>query len=111
MGDFQRMSGSSGSQWYTRPWTFYMPAVRRVVVEEGVTSVGACAFCDGSGQLTAVQLPESLTAIGQGAFGNCTALTRVFYKGSETQWNSIHIGIDNESLEGKVTYNATSYDD
>ena len=83
-----------------------MPAVRRVVVEEGVTSVGACAFCDDSGQL-----PESLTAIGQGAFGNCTALTRVFYKGSETQWNSIHIGIDNESLEGKVTYNATSYDD
>lgn len=35
----------------------------------------------------------------------------MFYKGSETQWNSIHIGIDNESLEGKVTYNATSYDD
>ena len=111
MGDFRRMSGSSGSEWYTRPWTFYMPAVRRVVVEEGVTSVGACAFCDDSGQLTAVQLPESLTAIGQGAFGNCTALTRVFYKGSETQWNSIRIGIDNESLEGKVTYNATSYDD
>ncbi len=77
MNDFRRMSGSSNSEWYTRPWTVYMPAVRSVVIEEGVTSVGSCAFCEDSGQLTAVQLPESLTSIGQGAFGNCTALRSV----------------------------------
>ena len=77
MNDFRWMSGSSGSEWYTRPWTVYMPAVHSVVIEEGVTSVGSCAFCEDSGQLATVQLPESLTAIGQGAFGTCTALRSV----------------------------------
>ena len=77
MNDFRRMSGGSGSEWYTRPWTVYMPAVHSVVIEEGLTSVGSCAFCEDSGQLATVQLPESLTSIGQGAFGTCTALRSV----------------------------------
>ena len=61
----------------TRPWTVYMPAVRSVVIEEGVTSVGSCAFCEDSGQLAAVQLPESLTSIGDGAFDGCRSLTSI----------------------------------
>ena len=61
----------------TRPWTVYMPAVHSVVIEEGVTSVGSCAFCEDSGQLAAVQLPESLTSIGDGAFDGCRSLTSI----------------------------------
>ena len=61
----------------TRPWTVYMPAVHSVVIEEGVTSVGSCAFCEDGGQLAAVQLPESLTSIGDGAFDGCRSLTSI----------------------------------
>ena len=61
----------------TRPWTVYMPAVHSVVIEEGVTSVGSCAFCEDGGQLATVQLPESLTSIGDGAFDGCRSLTSI----------------------------------
>ena len=77
MYDFWWVSGSIGSEWYTRPWTVYMPAVHSVVIEEGVTSVGSYAFCEDDGQLATVQLPESLTSIGDGAFDGCRSLTSI----------------------------------
>ncbi len=81
------------------PWFWHNGSIRRVVVEEGVTTVGAYAFngcyfltevvlpegltsinndafCNCS-QLASVQVPESLTAIGDRAFGSCWALTAI----------------------------------
>lgn len=72
-------------------WT---PAnVREVVIEEGVTSIGARAFADCS-SLRSVSVPATLTSIGTYAFGGCDALSDVTYAGTETAWKSISIGSD-----------------
>ena len=55
------------------PWYDSADAINRVVVEQGVTSVGALAFY-GCEALSAVSLPSGLTAIGDRAFKNCAAL-------------------------------------
>ncbi|MBQ1942354.1 MAG: hypothetical protein II368_01725, partial [Clostridia bacterium] len=37
-------------------------------------------------------------------FYNCTALTAVYYCGTETEWNNIDIKTDNESLINVTRY-------
>ncbi len=51
-------------------------ALQRVVVPEGVTSIGGYAF-DSCANITEIVLPESLTEIEYGAFGDCTALKSI----------------------------------
>lgn len=46
----------------------------KVIIGDGVTSVGDYAFYDCS-SLTSLTLPESVTSIGDGAFSNCSGLT------------------------------------
>ncbi|MDO4493930.1 MAG: leucine-rich repeat protein [Clostridia bacterium] len=47
-----------------------------VVIESGVTSIGASAF-EGFLGVTSVSMPQSITSIGANAFSTCTGLTRV----------------------------------
>ncbi len=72
MEDYMRMIG--GSQQTTAPWDGQK--ITRVVVESGVTSVGAFAFW-GCGQLESVVLPETVTVIGKFAFENCPQLREI----------------------------------
>lgn len=51
-------------------------SVKKVVIENGITSIGAYAFYDCSG-LTSIEIPESVTSIGNGAFKNCSSLTGI----------------------------------
>ena len=57
----------------TTPWYGYRGAIRSVVIEEGITSVGRCSFhtCRA---ITSVTLPESLETIAEYAFYNCQFL-------------------------------------
>ena len=57
----------------TAPWG---DEVKAVVIEPGVTSIGANAFY-GCSSLTSVTLPESMTKIESSAFRNCSALTGI----------------------------------
>lgn len=50
--------------------------IKKVVVEEGVTSLGKYAFY-GLGELTEVKLPSTLTVIGEDAFEDCKKLTSI----------------------------------
>ncbi|MCR5782408.1 MAG: leucine-rich repeat domain-containing protein, partial [Clostridia bacterium] len=50
--------------------------IKTVVIEEGVTSVGAYSFSGCKG-LTSVVIPDSVTSIGGYAFENCSELTSV----------------------------------
>lgn len=54
---------------YVAPWDEWISdtAVTRVVVEKGVTSIGAGAFMS-LGQVPSVELPEGVTSIGRAAF-------------------------------------------
>jgi hypothetical protein len=58
----------------TTPWYGYRGAIRSVVIEEGVTSVGRCSFhtCRA---ITNITLPNSLETIDEYAFYNCQYLT------------------------------------
>lgn len=55
------------------PWYVHRNEIKTVVVKEGVTALGACAFAECE-NLEEVQLPQTLTAIGPDAFYNCGSL-------------------------------------
>ena len=64
-------------------------ALAQVIIPSGVTRIGELAFCDCSA-LQSVTLPNSVTNIGVHAFGG-TALSDVYYVGTEAQWNAINM--------------------
>ena len=57
-----------------QPWRGLAVSVKRLVISEGITSVGGCAFAS-MPSLSSVSLPKSLKRIGDGAFEKCYALT------------------------------------
>lgn len=58
------------------PWFDSASAIKRIVVKEGITSIGDLAFynCD---KALFVALPESVTKIGNRAFKNCFSLVGI----------------------------------
>lgn len=55
------------------PWSGYKIAIRKVVIGEGVTSIGRYAF-ERCNILAEAELPDGLTSIGDGAFQWCSEL-------------------------------------
>ena len=51
-------------------------SVKKVVIEDGVTSIGNEAFA-GCSSLTSITIPDSVTSIGEGAFSGCSSLTSI----------------------------------
>lgn len=68
------------------PWFFkeydensylkYECNVKNLIIEEGITSIGECAFCEAT-SLESVLLPDSLTEIKSLAFQSCPAMKRI----------------------------------
>ena len=54
----------------------YRQSIKRVVIEEGVTSIGDNAFTTNCRGITDVTIPDSVTSIGESAFEGC-ALTSI----------------------------------
>jgi hypothetical protein len=54
--------------------------------------------------LTTVVLPASLTSLGDSVFTRCDALWHVLYKGNQAQWNTILIGVSNDTLKSAVLH-------
>ena len=50
--------------------------IKNIVIEYGVTSIGAYAFCE-CASLNGITIPESVTGIGDDAFYGCTSLTSI----------------------------------
>ena len=65
------------------PWFAYIDYITNIVIEDGVTSIGTCAFSDCTG-LTTMSIPSSVTYIGDYAFGYCSGLTTVTIPNSVT---------------------------
>ena len=74
------ISGIGGmAYWYypdVVPWYSSRSSIKKVVIENGVTSIGESAFyhCD---SLTSVDIPDSVTSIGGYAFSYCDSLTSI----------------------------------
>lgn len=64
------------SDYSEEPAPWYGESVEKIVLEEGVTTIGAFAFCDLT-DLTVVSLPSTLLTIDACAFQYCTALESV----------------------------------
>ena len=76
-------------------------------IPNSVTSIGDYAFSRSS-KLTSIAIPNSITSICYCAFSYCSSLTDVYYGGSEEQWNSINIGVNNYYLtDATIHYNSS----
>ena len=60
-----------------RPWSSYRTSIKSVVIEEGVTYIGGCAFTSHYA-LTSVTIPNSVTFIGDRTFMFCNNLTSIY---------------------------------
>ena len=67
-----------------KPWYSYRESIQTVIIESGVTSIGAWAFYGCTG-LTSIEIPNSVTSIGGNAFGGCSGLTSITIPNSVTR--------------------------
>ena len=67
----------------TAPWYSFRSSIKRVIIDEGVTSIGKYAFVNCS-SFTSVTIPPSVTSIGDGAFADCGSLMSVTIPSSVT---------------------------
>lgn len=56
------------------PWSPHINSVKKIVIEEGITDIGAGAFCKAE-NLTSLEMPTTLEVIQKYAFADCKALT------------------------------------
>ena len=78
------ISGTGTMKNYNRNSPVYMNSkVKKVVIENGVTSIGNFAFYNCT-SLTSITIPDSVTSIGEDAFSYCTSLTSITIPNSVT---------------------------
>ncbi|MBP0972879.1 MAG: leucine-rich repeat protein [Oscillospiraceae bacterium] len=61
---------------FKAPWEDYADSITKVIIEDGITSIGQYAFF-GCHNLTSVTIPDSVTSIEKYAFCQCYVLTSV----------------------------------
>ncbi|MGN1194572.1 MAG: leucine-rich repeat protein [Acutalibacteraceae bacterium] len=84
----------------------YCSSLTSITIPDGVTSIGNRVFY-GCRSLTSITIPDSVTSIGDLAFYDCSKLKDVYYVGSETQWEAISIGYNNECLTNATIHTHT----
>ena len=75
--------GAMKNYYNNSPATQKKDNIKKVVIEDGVTSIGNFAFRDCS-SLTSIEIPSSVTSIGDYAFYNCNGLTGITIPNSVT---------------------------
>ena len=74
-------TGSISSDANYKPKFPYHQSIKRVIIEEGLTSISYGAFC-GCIDLISITIPSSVSNIGNFAFRNCTSLTSITIPGN-----------------------------
>ena len=81
------------ASWYGKPTT--------VVIDDGVTTIGAYAFYD-CDDIASLSIPVSVTLMKPYATYNCKSLKTVYYSGTSDQWGKISIQEYNDPLKNAV---------
>lgn len=78
-----------------QPWDEYEGEIRRIILDEGITSVPAGAF-SGCGKLASVVFPTTLETVDPDAFADCNVVSFATTMGSTTALRSLlkDAGID-----------------
>jgi hypothetical protein len=85
------------------PWHNYRSEIWKIVIENGVTSIGNYAFFGCSG-LTSVTIGSGVTSIGDWAFSGCSGLEKVtFHCPSIGSWFSGMLSIKEINIGDEVT--------
>lgn len=58
------------------PWIAYKESIRSIIIKDGVTSIGSCAFSSTT-SLTSIRIPNTVTSIGEFAFFHCKSLASI----------------------------------
>ena len=77
--------------------SFWGCGLTEVIIPDSVTGITTQTFT-GCSSLKSVTIPSSVKAIGNGAFWDCGGLTDVYFNGTEAQWESINIDVENDCL-------------
>ena len=88
---------------FLTPWNAYKDEIKTIIIEDGITAIDIFAFFNHK-NLETVVIGADVSAIYTGAFMSCSAITDVYYNGSEAQWDNITIGSDNEMLENATKH-------
>ena len=72
------------------PWYDQKESIKRVVIENGVTSIGDVAFPGCTG-LTSVTIGRNVTSIGDNAFYGCTGLKEVIYNAKAAECSEYNV--------------------
>lgn len=79
--------------------------LKTLILGNKVENILENAFSDCS-KLNIVFVPKSIVEIENGAFKNCSSITKTEYEGSETDLEEVYIGTDNGSLINAIHYNS-----
>lgn len=87
------------------------PYLEKLTISEGM-EYGLYYYFDNCKSLKSVYIPDTLNAVGDNAFGECPALTDIYYGGSIKKWNVISkfkregvtIHTENEKAAGDLKY-------
>ena len=85
-------------------------ALEKIVLPEGVRSIGERAWGDICIALKEIVLPGSVTTLGDSAFSSCHALESIHYNGTIQQWNAISKGNYWNNGTGNYTIHCTDGD-
>lgn len=83
-------------------------SITEITIKDGTTMICEGAFYS-CANLTSITIPKELNYIDFMAFGECTNLKTINYKGSEEEWNEISKapqgGPDNSEITATINYN------
>lgn len=81
--------------------------LQHITIPSGVTTIGSQSF-QNCLALQTILLPTSVTTVADYAFNGCLDINRIYYAGSQEDWNKMSIGDNNGNfITEKVLYNCT----
>ena len=83
--------------------------LEKITVRDNTLTVGDYVLSSCIG-LTEIDLPVSMTVIGDGAFAHCSRLSKIRYAGTLAEWNAIQKGVDWDAEVAYYTVKATDGD-